>query len=109
MISLGTAVFIAFVLGSVLKVLIPYYNKWKEDGRPFNLQYLEPIGGAIITAFPAIIADFIGWSPALGAGSEVIVLLGFLAGYGVSSGYTSFLEFKGAIDKALNKAKEFDQ
>jgi len=109
MISLGTAVFIAFVLGSILKVFIPFYNRWKEDGRPFNLQYLEPIGGAIITAFPAIVADFIGWSPALGAGSEVIVLLGFLAGYGVSSGYKNLLEYMELINKGLNKAKEFDQ
>ena len=108
MISLGTAIFIAFVVGSVLKIAARFYNLSKVDQRPFNWQYIKPIVGAVVTAFPAVIADFMLWMPPVGIESSMFVALAFMGGYGVSDGYKGLLEYIGQINKALNKAKELD-
>lgn len=109
MISLGTAIFIAFVVGSVLKIAARFYNLSKVDQRPFNWQYIKPIVGAVVTAFPAVIADFMLWMPPVGVESSIMfVTLAFMGGYGVSDGYKGILEYFGKIDKIMNKIGTLD-
>ena len=108
MISLGTAIFIAFMVGAVLKIAARFYNLSKVDQRPFNWQYIKPIIGAFGTAFPAVIADFMLWMPPVGVESSMFVVLAFMGGYGISDGYKGLLEYFGKIDKALNKIEELD-
>lgn len=108
MISLGTAIFIAFVVGSVLKIVVRFYNVNKEEPRPFNWDYIRPIITSVVTGFPAIIADFMVYTPVGGLDHLMIVALALMAGYGATDGYKGLLEYIGLIDKALNKAKELD-
>ena len=101
----GLYIFIAFIAGSILKIGIPYYNKWKIDGRPFNLQYLEPIAIAMITAFPVVIAAFIGWNPPLTGDIMALIAFAFLAGWGQTDGIKALFEYMTLINTALNKAQ----
>ena len=99
----GILIALVFILGAIFKVLTPYYNKWRLDGRPFNWQYIKPILIAVITVIPAILADFLLFTPPITPDITVLVLLAFFAGWGESDGAKSLLEYKDLIDKFLNK------
>jgi len=99
----GLYIFLTFVAGSFLKIGLRFYNLQKVDGRPFNLQYLEPIAVAMITAFPAIVASFIGWNPPLTGDTMTLVALAFIAGWGLTDGVKSIFEHFGLINKESNK------
>ncbi len=73
------------------------------DGRPFNWQYIKPIVIAIITVIPAILADFLLFTPPISSDTILLIILAFFAGWGESDGAKSLLEFKNLIDKVLNK------
>jgi len=102
----GILIAIAFILGAIFKVLVPYYNKWRLDGRPFNWHYIRPIAIAVITMIPAILADFLLFTPPLTLDLSFIIILTFFAGYGETSMSKAFLEYKNLIDKFLNKIAE---
>lgn len=99
----GLLIAVVFIIGAILKVLVPYYNKWKLDGRPFNWQYIRPIVVAVLTVIPAILADFLLFTPPLTSDMTLIIILSFFAGWGESDGVKSLLEYKDLIDKFLNK------
>jgi len=103
----GILIALAFLVGAITKVLIPYYNKWRLDGRPFNWHYIRPIIIAVITVIPAILADFLLFTPALTVDMTIIIILAFFAGWGESDGAKAFLEWRGLIDKVLNKIGEY--
>ena len=103
----GILIAFAFLLGAIVKVLIPYYNKWRIDGRPWNWHYIRPIVIAVITVIPAILADFLLFTPALTADMTIIIILAFFAGWGESDGAKTFMEYRGIIDKVLNKIGDY--
>ncbi len=99
----GIMIAIAFILGAIMKIFIPYYNKWRLDGRPFNWQYIRPIIIAVITVIPAILADFLLFTPPLNEYLLIVIVLTFFAGLGETELAKSLMEYLALINKVKNR------
>ena len=75
---------IAWALGALWSLLLPYYRKWRESGKTleFNFAYLVNFVISIITGLTVAFSMFLTWVPP-DTIAPVVIVIAFFAGAGV--------------------------